>query len=339
MGRMVASSLVVGLLFLAGCGGPAFQEQIFDPLQDAAVTDEASSPPHGDAAPAPEGSVATDAGVTHQDARSGDDAPPPPGCGGVCAPQVPAGWSGPVELAVGSAAPPTCGSAYQGSSWVSYDGLSAPDATCGCTCDAPTGFTCSVEVTSVVTPGCTVPTGPPMAYASGQCDVGGYNNVSTPTVAGGACQPNGSAAVPPTSWSGEARACAPTQAPGLCSQGVCMPALDPTFLLCIEQAGDQACPSGYPNKRTEYASVSDTRGCSACTCGAPSGISCGGRWTWYSDRNCQTALASSSLPANCTGSNQSAEYQAAPSGGSCGASGSSPTGSAQGAGAQTFCCK
>jgi len=336
MRRFIASCLAIGFLFLAGCVGAPFQEQLIDPVEDAGVLDGATTSPDTGAPPHQDGGGALDA-------RMAVETGPLPTCGsGVCAPPAPAGWSGPVEVAAGSQ-PSTCGSAYQGTSWTTFDGLVADAATCGCSCGAPAGFTCSVEVTPISSqPGCADTLGPPVAFVSGQCDVGGYNNVSAPTLTlgGASCAPNGSAAVPPTSWSGEARACAPTQAPGLCSQGVCMPALDPTFMLCIEQAGDQTCPSDYPNKRTEYTSVSDTRGCSACTCGAPTGITCGGRWYWFTDSNCQAANpASASLPATCTGINKSAEYQAAPTGGSCGASASSPTGSAQGAGAQTFCCR
>jgi hypothetical protein len=285
-----------------------------------------------------------DARGTQPDSWAGDSGPV---CGGTCIETPPPGWSL-VEVAFSSSMPASCGTAFGGTSWTSYDTLTAPTPTCGCSCGAPTGFACDIDLTpcswNSSTATCTCGTSSNQT-APNTC-VGGFVTGGSPVVVGGQCTPNAAVTVPVTSWGGMARACAPTTSPVSCDGGgVCLPPVDPTFSLCIQQSGEVSCPAGtgYGNQHVEYTGVDDTRGCAACTCGSPSGISCGGAWNIYSDGSCQTGVNSVGPGFGpCTGygnSGGSGQYKPAPSGGTCAPSTGTPTGSATPTGATTFCCR
>src|ERR1019366_9094755 len=62
---------------------------------------------------------------------------------------------------------------------------------------------------------------------------------------------------------------------------------------CVYQAGDLKCPSGYPTKHLYYKGTVDSRDCTACTCGAPSGGSCTGSISLYSGPSCGGSLLNS----------------------------------------------
>jgi hypothetical protein len=352
LNRMVAAGtmclLASASLALSGC--PAF-------LQDFAI-----SPGSGDAGDdgadvgaATDGTSTDGAGSDSSAAGRDGTAPSDAGpgghdgsavCGGTCVESPPLGWSL-VEVAFSSTMPASCGTAFGGTSWLSYDTLSAPAATCGCSCGAPSGFTCDIDLTpcswdsSTATCSCGTTSS---QTAPNQC-VGGFVTGGNPVVVGGQCTPNPSVTVPMTSWGGMARACSPTTTPFSCAGGTCVPAVDPTFSLCIQQSGNVPCPSGsvYSTQHVEYTGKDDTRGCAACTCGSPSGISCGGAWDIYSDGACQSSVNSVGPGFGpCTGygnSGGSGQYRPAPSGGSCTASTGAPTGSATPTGAMTFCCQ
>lgn len=129
-----------------------------------------------------------------------------------------------------------------------------------------------------------------------------------------------------------------------------MPPTDSGFQLCIEHDGMLPCPPGpYQNSLVEYAGVADTRGCSSCTCGSPSGVTCGGTWTAYTDTMCQTEWVAQNgtpgqytPPATCVGPSigeQSVMYRQSATGGSCAASAVMPTGGVSPTGPVTLCCQ
>lgn len=94
---------------------------------------------------------------------------------------------------------------------------------------------------------------------------------------GGACTPAGGAAtVPAPTFTTTARACAmpPTTATG-CPSGVCRPIAPPSFAgQCIVHTGDQPCPGPPYTNRHVFQEADDTRGCTPCTCSAPTGGAC-----------------------------------------------------------------
>jgi hypothetical protein len=263
-------------------------------------------------------------------------------CSGACVAPAPPGWNGPVEMAAGPVVPP-CGADWLGPREQLNAGLNAPSAICTCSCSAPSGFSCSVQATCG-TNSC-ASCGPAQTIPPNQCVMPATYSVllSSPTASGGMCTASGpTASLPPIGWSMQIQSCAPSTAPSACAGGdVCAPILDPSFATCVRQDGDIPCPTGSYSARTlgyEGAPV-DTRGCGGtCSCGAPSGIACGGNWVNYGINTCSVGGTSYGLNTCVTTNGVSSEYIPSPSGGSCVGSGGEPTGSVAPTNPVTFCC-
>jgi len=107
-----------------------------------------------------------------------------------------------------------------------------------------------------------------------------------------------------------------------------------------------ACPGApYNKKNVIYTQFTDNRGCSDCTCGAPSAKCVGGKATVSPHANCGGS-ASLDVPTSCAAyvmpSSAGPIYAVlnplpTPTG-SCAHAGGSPTGSATSAGPMTICC-
>jgi hypothetical protein len=249
---------------------------------------------------------------------------------------APPGWTL-VEAAFSASTPPACGAAWATDDTILYDGIDAPAATCGCSCGAPSGVACAFPVDTCTVSGgiCQGCGSTPTNISSAACVGGSYQSAGAPTASGGACTASPSTSAPPLSWAGQVR---------LCTQTAAVPPVpDPSFTVCVEQVGAQTCPGLFPSRHLEYTGADDARSCSACTCGSPSGVNCGGSWSLYTDGSCQTFFHNYGLSfGQCTSygtSGGSSMYQAAPSGGSCTAATVAPTGSALATGAVTICCR
>jgi hypothetical protein len=155
---------------------------------------------------------------------------------------------------------------------------------------------------------------------------------------------------PDPSWMSAVLACRGTLDPlGACTDHgqTCVSAIAPHFRMCIYSAGDQACPDTYPNKVLVYGGFSDTRACTACACGTPSGNKCTASLAVFSDGACSIPesldpIASDApychdLPAGTALGSKTViglTYQP----GTCTASGGQPTGSVDPVNPSTFCC-
>lgn len=180
------------------------------------------------------------------------------------------------------------------------------------------------------------------------CNASVYIDSSVAT--GGTCAP--SAEVPnivPFTWSNAARACQPTvEGKGCANDFACLPnAVAPFGAVCISKEGDNACPSGsgYTTKKVFFdLDPMDTRACSDCSCGKPTGLSCTTNIITYSDTACSAQLATTA-PDGCSpyasnpavGSYKSASTVFAA--GSCAPSGGQPMGAAAPQNPVTFCCQ
>jgi hypothetical protein len=291
------------------------------------------------------------------------------GAGFTCTPPVPAGWKGPLALYEGSGsdAAPLCNSSggYLALIADAFEGLSASSAMCpGCSCSTPQGVACAVF-------------NPRFFYSNNQC-LGNANmttigaNFCSPFVfindpvavqwfnappAGGVCLPMamGSPSVPPVSWAARARACGNPPQGGGCGGNACVPRPQGLFdtAICIVQDGDVACPSGgYSQRVVYYQSVSDSRSCSACGCGNPTGMTCTGTFEVWDDWTCTSNGTTLTSPGQCaalqpestpmTGqfkASRSLKYTPGPAqGGSCPPIASNPTGSAKATQPLTICC-
>jgi hypothetical protein len=280
-------------------------------------------------------------------------------CSGVCADVVPSGWSGPVTLfdQTGSTAP-ACPSSFPTDAYDGNAGLNVPNPTCGCTCSAGAGaqcgssdieffqdFACAMSCSGGGSVG--LPTG--LCFGSTGCagNAGGLILVPPSIVYAGTCSPQPTSSIPPATWTTTARGCATTPIAGSCSSGgVCVATPPSPFAsVCIFQAGMQTCPGGsYSVSHVFYGGVSDSRACSTCSCGSPTGTSCtGSQVTLFGSGNCSGTTATVSNIAGCQSVGvavTSVEETTAPTAnnGSCAASGGQASGTATPATPTTVCC-
>jgi hypothetical protein len=274
-------------------------------------------------------------------------------CGNfACAPSAPPGWNGPVSFVEGKDTLPSCQAPYATVAYQGKTGLTCASAVCtGCFCASPQGVVCGVPALTWSALGCLgnnpgrTSTG---CERAGQIDSGHVDIGPAGPASGGRCLPSGGMPVTAApSWGLAAQACAPK---GLIQGGcgaseICAPRPGSPFesRLCVFAPGVNPCPPGYDHdRRVYYAGASDSRGCSACTCGDPQGVACGGRVNLYPDPSCPEDRAVS-VPVGTTCFNadkntQATRYVPSISGGSCQRGGGDPVGGCQPAGATTVCC-
>lgn len=207
---------------------------------------------------------------------------------------VPAGWMGPAALWAGpaGATPPDCPRGEVPAIAAMNGGVAAGPATCVCTCAAE-GQTCSMT-TAILSHDpqmCGAPTCGVSPLTSGACAnigrAGGTPcgavfgmSVPPPVPTGGSCMPTVTQTLPTLTSQTVARLCAgagATTGPYATSP-------------CVYQVGGSppsACPAAYPDgPRIYYSTIDDTRGCSECTCGEPTGGLCAGTITVFSQPDC-----------------------------------------------------
>jgi hypothetical protein len=334
---------------------------VFDPCPDA-----------GDAA-------AKDA----DDEQAMTDAEAGPICPGACVPLPPGGWSSPVLVWQGPASdlPAACPDEAPFVELEAYAGLVPPSpASCGaCGCAPPDGGTCSLPSTvSAASAGCgdggtATPFDPPPAWDGGctapaPIDAGAECNgapcvqsltVGMLAVTGESCVPSTAvptSPTPPLSWTTGFLACAGSVDLGACGDQAMLVCVSPSeppspYKRCVYQFGDQTCPDGYPETQAQsfWTGAADTRACTPCTCGAPSGSLCTAELSVFTDGACSSqALLSdpiSSLAAPCfdltppglaLGSMSVDKVAYDP--GTCAFTGGQPTGTGTPTGLVTLCC-
>jgi hypothetical protein len=113
---------------------------------------------------------------------------------------------------------------------------------------------------------------------------------------------------------------------------------------CVMQPGTNNCPAGFPTQHVYHAGVSDSRGCTPCTCGSPSGVDCNAAaqlHTWGNpscSANVGPTLSPLPLGCNSAASTHSVELTTSATGGSCDPDGGQPMGSVSAQGVTTICC-
>lgn len=296
-------------------------------------------------------------------------------CVGLCAPGQPNGfdyaalvWFGPKSDAPGCPAD-AASLAYEG-----YADLDAP-IDCGtCTCELPTGScrlpeSMTANAAACAQNGTSTPHTPfdPSAGWDGTCDTNqsipsgklcsGIKCVQSLSI--GALGVNEVGCVPsqppmqsPPVWKSFVRACrrVPHEPCGT-STGVCTaePPVGSGFRVCVFTKGDYDCPSfsPYSEKHVLYDAYEDTRSCSSCMCGAPTGGSCSSTISIYADGACSTPVYTTTVTSagpNChdvpagtpLGSKSATPPTYAP--GACAPSGGEPQGAATPTHPSTYCC-
>lgn len=196
-----------------------------------------------------------------------------------CAPEVPAGWLGPVAADL-SGQDAVCPTAYPTSISAGTTPQGAA-ATCTCKCGTCSGGECSVYYDQFTASDCS---GTPdntalIGSAINACNLTTPNGplynirgVASTTDASCGVTKNGVNTAPPT-WGTNTRICSGASAtPGACtSGGLCAPLTAPKKT-CVYHTGSVTCPTGYPVASTQYTGFADSRDCS-CACN-PSTATC-----------------------------------------------------------------
>jgi hypothetical protein len=276
-------------------------------------------------------------------------AAPPSACpaaGRRCAPKPPAGWVGPLVVQQ-NASVAICPATNANRVLDAFAGSPSGTHSCGgCSCATPTGQTCAQKLVTWTGSSCTG-TSSETAISSTCTDVyapASFSTTATPS--GGACAPSGgSASLGPASYSEAIRGCiAPSFLEEGCAQGEVCAADPPAGFFpthCVASAADLSCPSPYTVRTLAHAGIVDDRGCSACTCAAPTGVSCQGYFTFRSGSGCSASTFAPLSLGSCLGGSGSGSLKVegnSANGGACAPSGSSPTGSVGPKDPVTICC-
>lgn len=295
----------------------------------------------------------TDDSSSEEGSSSGDDTSSDSSGGDACedtqtcVPGAPDDWEGPVLVYEGDAAPPSCPAAAPTSVLDAFADVTADPANCSCSCGDPAGLSCGAAtliergndcLSFVMNPqSFTIPPGVCVPI-SGTNDTAWFLDEGSLDVSSASCAPAATESVDPPQTSGQVRACLPAAAEPCDEEGVCLGSDEAFDRTCVFREGMHACPGGmFDQQQFIYTAVDDTRGCSSCSCGTPSGT-CGG--TFFSTSNSCTIVEDTLSAEACT------VFDAVPFQGSyspaaqasCTPTGGASTGDASGAGAYTLCC-
>jgi hypothetical protein len=114
----------------------------------------------------------------------------------------------------------------------------------------------------------------------------------------GSCTPAPTQTLPPVQYAGEGEICnaTSTSSAACANGGVCAPAAKGSFDLCIVASGAQACPAGFPNAHQVSTGVTDSRACTACTCGTDTASCTNALHSIFTEAGCGSGGIS--IPAN-----------------------------------------
>jgi len=271
---------------------------------------------------------------------------------------VPEGWTGPVvvhDSALGGVAL-ACEGEFAVDTGVVYASLQAEPAVCDCSCGEPQGsvrcrphFEMHIEADCQGTSFASLdPLNNSGCSSWSQPGVSSFQSVNVTELdinvtEGVECLGSLEETIPGAVWQEALTMCGAMVEPVECSSGtLCLGAPPEAFNLgfCVFQEGNVTCPGGYPNRLLRYASFDDTRGCGACSCGAPSGFSCDWSFVISDDAVCtETPLSSTGCVSfDVAGGAIWWRNTSVLSGGECAPSGGEPLGAANPASPVTVCC-
>jgi len=296
---MLRAGVAISVVALAACGG-----EDFSPEGSGAASSASASSSSGNSG--------TGGGTAGSGAGGSATGGGGPICAGsaVCVPAAPDGWEGPTALWLGNDAPPECDSGWMTAS-TAHEGMVSGDVSCeACTCGVPSMEVCGVPAVTI--------------YSSNSC--GGIVNNVVPKANGGCTTIPSTFSMRATAAEATGGSCAtqggsPTlgeikfeNAALLCNEpkdseacgknGVCAPPAPAGGRLCVAKHGDEpSCPGEYPDRAVIYAGVADTRGCTACSCGAPKGATCVGVLGAYLATDCAGNKAPIAQDGSCVNNN------------------------------------
>jgi hypothetical protein len=194
-----------------------------------------------------------------------------------------------IATASASVTAPSCaGTAYERLTLSLFGELDSSAFACGCDCSSPASMACgainmqrattSINCQFIGQVGDT-PEYTNIGISCQNVDSAGRFKPVRPTFSAGACTAQSSHNLEDAEFTRRMVACETndTKTAGCAADQLCVPNLvQPLDGFCIYREGSHACPSGPYSERTVYAEdVTDTRTCSACACGSPTGTCSG----------------------------------------------------------------
>jgi hypothetical protein len=205
--------------------------------------------------------------------------------GYLCVPTPPSGWS---FVGFSADSEPGCPSGQQTNN-VDVDPV-LQQASCSCTCNVGNPPTCTGHVaTAYGMSNGMCPMNAGMFAADGMCNftpltLEPFLQVGQPAGSGGTCVANPTTTVPPAGSTRGQICSGEKNFGGGCSGGQVCALAPPAYQACIAKGGQVGCPSGAYGNPHYAGTLSDSRGCSKCSCnGTPS---CSLQWTFYNTGNC-----------------------------------------------------
>lgn len=222
------------------------------------------------------------------DQRAPRDLVPAPSCaaGELCAPPIPPGWSGPVTVVSDPAGEAACPGEMPIEVERTFRDVDVDDMSCGCSCGRPRNLTCDAPLALRTTDAdCSdltvfnptkvlIPVG--SATALSGVDKTWFrdpNDGPLPEVTGGECAPISDNSFPEPERIDPVLLCAADAGESCDGDGSCVPEMaDSNAPMCIYMEADVECPPGpFTERSVTYRDIDDTRACSDCSCGAPTG--------------------------------------------------------------------
>lgn len=222
-----------------------------------------------------------------------------PGVCEACVADPPEGWQGPLVLGAGETAP-SCAAPYTAVVFQAAEDISGDDASCGCECGDP-----EVDCDSLQIQYGNACAGPFNIESFADAEVCHNTTAQGPSIGAffapisgtEVCPPSLVRTIPAPSLT-EIVLCGGALSQGTCgADELCAGAIPDGFdaSLCVAQDGEHECPEGYPNARTAFGDVADSRDCTECSCASGDNFECSAELELFPEVDCggtQTAGAS-----------------------------------------------
>ena len=214
---------------------------------------------------------------------------------------VPAGWTGPIVMALGSRPGASCTGDWAEEVFTGGLDLEADPATCTCGCGPITGLACGGSNVELYNgSNCTggIVSTPIGSGAYGACvDVSGSTNSfkgAAPPATSGSCPGQLMAMeTPPPTYSAYALGCGAKLGAGC--DGACAPPLPAGYDYCVYTDASAVCPTEYPIPTDVVLrdNIDDTRGCTGCpNCTRDPSAICQADTEVFALPNCVTSIGS-----------------------------------------------
>jgi hypothetical protein len=215
--------------------------------------------------------------------------------GYTCVPTPPGGWD---VAPLDPTAQPGCPPDLKQTDVAVDPTVPPPPADCGCTCSLTAPPSCEQgNITVKAGPDNTCGAGSATYPASGgACNMNAnvtvlpFAQIVQPAPGGGTCMAQPTTTLPPNGSTPGEICNAEKAFGGGCAAGMECAHVPTGYQTCIHHGGaNMACPAGPYVDSHAVGKLQDTRGCSACTCAAPTCSE--GNWEFFTNGSCSTPVA------------------------------------------------